>query len=61
MTTLKVFSTPFRRWEAHKPYSAPKAVEPIFVLPDPHSAIISAAPLRSSWRLTVSATASWAS
>ena len=33
----------------------------IFVFPDPHSAMMSAVRLRSSCRLTASATASWAS
>ena len=37
------------------------AVEPIFVLPLPHSATMSATFLRSNCRLVASATASWAS
>ena len=43
ITRLNVFGAPLRRCAAARPCSAPRAVEPILVLPVPHSATIKAA------------------
>ena len=59
MMRLKVLPRPSRA--ECIPWRAPRAVAPIFVFPEPHSATMRAIFLRASCRLVASATASWAS